>query len=332
MSRLLLSIAASAMLLGAQTPVGGPSLGFIFDAQGQALRPILGIPGAAIFGDPLQAPAPISTAAFSLRQNVAIVNDGAWKVVGLGTSTIAPTVLPDGLPTSARVSVSESGSAAAFYDSSNAVLSVVTGLTATDGSMAANAVALGGLPGGLTALAASDDGSLLVTSSVPDGGGEALMWLGQDGSTRQLASLQKTSSILLWNHGANALVVDRGANQVWSIQDPGGSAAITLLASDADGVSGPTGAALSTDGKQLWIANADAHTVLGIDTTTRATQSLSVAFDLTALHPFSDGQTFRLTRPGNGPMWMLDAAPGVDPRVVFVPAVQIPASSAEATQ
>jgi hypothetical protein len=329
MSRLLLLIAAGATMLSAQTPVGGPSLGFVFDARGQALRPILGISGASLFGDPLQAPTSVSRAALALRQNVAIVNDGAWKAIGLTPSAATITVLPDGLPAGARLAVSETGAAAAFYDSDNNAMSVVTGISSS--SMAANPVALDGLPGAITAMAAGDDGSLLLSASV-DGGGEGLFWISPDGSMRQLASLQSTAAILLWNQGASALVVDRGANQIWKIQDPGGNAAIALLASDADGVSGPAGAALSADGKQLWIANAGAHTVLGLDTNTRTTVSLSCGFDLTALLPMPDGQTFRLNELDSGPLWLLDTTPGVNPRLTFIPAVQAATSTEEAAQ
>ncbi len=342
MSRLLLLIAGGAILLGAQTPVGGPSFGFIFDASSRALRPILGIPGASIFGDPVPS-GPLTTAALSLRQSVAIVNDGAWKALGLTEAASTTTVLPDGLPASARVEVSENGTAAAFYDKDHRVLSVVAGIGTP--SMAARSIDLTALPGGIAVVAAADDGSLLVSASVP-AGGEALVWMGQDGSTRQLASLQATASILLWNQGASALVVDRAANQIWKIQDPGGNAAITLLASDADGVSGPVGAALSADGNQLWIANAGTGAVLGIDLNSRAGVSLSCGFDLKALLPMADSHVFSLNQAGNlnqpgrlnraasltdasglrragsGPLWILDTTPGADPRVVFVPALQ----------
>jgi hypothetical protein len=328
MFRLLLLLTAGAVVLGAQTPVGGPSLGFIFDAQGQALRPILGIPGASIFGGPLAASAPLSAAAISLRQNIAIINDGAWKALSLAQDASDAAALPDGLPAGARVAVSETGTAAAFYDADNSALSVVTGIGS---SATAAAVSLDGLPGGITAFAAADDGSLLLTAAVPDGG-EGLFWIGQDGSMRQLASLQGTSSILLWNHGANALVADRAGNQVWSLQDPGGNAALTQVASDADGVSGPAGAAMSADGKQLWIANATTRTVLGIDINTRSAVSLSCGFDLTTMLPTTDGVSFRLTDLTGGPLWILDATPGMDPRVVFVPAVPAAATSEEASQ
>jgi hypothetical protein len=324
-SRLLLLITGGAILLSAQTPVGGPSMGFVFDPSGHALRPILGIPGASIFGDPLQTSAPVVSAALSLRQNVAVVNDGTWKAVGLTASASATAALPDGLPANPRVVVSESGTAAAFYDSDNNVLSMVTGILSP--AMASGPVGLDALPGAITAFAAADDGSLLVSASI-DGGGEALFWIGQDGSARQLATLQAAASILLWNHGANALVVDRAANQIWKIQDPGGNAAITLMASDADGVSSPSGAALSADGNKLWIANSGNRNVLGIDTRSRVSVSLNCGCDITTLVPMADSQTFRLNQPHRGPLWLLDTSPGVDPRVIFTPAAH-PARSTE---
>ena len=330
MHKLLFLFAAALGALDAQpSALGGPSLGVVFDTRGQALRPILGIPGAALFGDPLTQASPLSSATVSMRQNIAVVNDGAWKAVPLSSSGVSNTVvLPNGIATNAKVAVSETGASAAFYDSANNALTVVTGIPA---SLAWGLAGLDSLPGPITRFAVADDGSLLLASSIP-GGGEALFWIGQDGSTRQLATLQHTSAILLWNSGASALVTDRGANQIWTIQNPGSNAAITLAASDADGVSGPAGAALSADGKQLWIANTGNRNLLGIDLATRASVTLDCGFDLTALLPMADGTSFRLNHLGKGPLWLLDTAPGAGPRIVFIPAIKTVDPSAEVAQ
>jgi hypothetical protein len=327
MSRILLLIAAGAAQLCAQpsASTGGPSLGFVFDSRGQVLRPILGIPGASLFGDPLVLPNSISTATIADKQTVAIVNDGTWKALALSAGSA--TVLPDGLPATARVAVSENGTAAAFYDGDNNALSVVTSISA---SPSLNAVSLAALPGNVSVFAVADDGSLLLSSPVA-GGGESLFWIGADGSVQQLASLQATASIRVWNQGANALVVDRAANQVWQIQNPGSNAAITLAGSAADGVSGPSGAAFSSDGR-LWIANAASQNVLGIDMNTRATVSISCSFEPKFVTPTGDGQTFRLNHGAAGPLWLLDATPGADARVVFVPALPTPTDNAGAAQ
>lgn len=307
---------------GAQVPFAGPSLGFIFDAPGQALRPIRGIPGAAVFGDAVAFPSPVSMAAISLKHNVAIVDDGAWQAMVTSAGSVATVTLPDGLPDTAQVVLSETGATAGFYDSDNGALSVVTGIVS--GNPAVASMGLTSLPGAITQFAPSDDGSVLLTAAVA-GGGEALIWLGPDGSSRQLANLQKAASIVLWNHGASALVVDHDANQVWRVQDPGGNAAISLVASDADGVAGPTGAAASADGSRIWIANTGAHGVLGIDPVSRATVVVACSVDPAALVPLADGQTFRLNDLNGGPVWVLDTAPGSDPRIVFIPAVPSPA-------
>jgi DNA-binding beta-propeller fold protein YncE len=291
----------------------------VYDAQSQALRPLTGIPGAAYFAAPLATPLAIGSAAFSLRQNIAVVNNGTWNALMLSPSGVTGTVnLPGSLPANARVELSETGSAAAFYDATNSALTVITGITA--GAPAANGVSLDSLPGAITKFAVGDDGSLLLASAM-SGGGEGLFWAGQDGSLLQLATMQSTASILLWNAGANALLTDRGASQIWQIQSPGNQAAITLLASAADGVAGPVGAALSSDGSQLWIANEGNQNVLGINLATRATLSLPCGFHLATLLPMTDGTSFRLNHAGKGPMWMLDTSPTSGPRIVFVPAM-----------
>lgn len=313
--------------VNAQTALTGPALGFIFDPHGQALRPIQGIPGAALFGDPVGFSSPVASAAVSLHHTVAIVDNGSWQVMLVNSSGVTTVGLPDGLPDNAQVVLSETGDAAAFYDTGNAALTVVTGILTSN--FVISPVSLDSLPGAVTHFAPADDGSVLLTASVA-GSGESLVWLGHDGSVNQLANLQKTASLLVWNHGASALVVDHDANQIWKLQNPGGTAALALAASSGDGVAGPTGAALSADGRLLWIANTDAHSVLGVDLTSRATQSIACSVDPAAMLPLADGQTYRLNDLDNGPVWVLDTAPGSGPRVVFIPA--IPAALSEVGQ
>jgi hypothetical protein len=53
---------------------------------------------------------------------------------------------------------------------------------------------------------------------------------------------------------------------------------------------------------------------------------------MTTLMPLSDGQTFRLNEAGDGPLWILDAAPGTAPRIAFVPAIPSTDNTEEAAQ
>src|SRR5438552_1897232 len=43
----------------------GPVIGYVFDATMQAIRPINGIPGSSVLGEPLTLPFPVAAAAFS---------------------------------------------------------------------------------------------------------------------------------------------------------------------------------------------------------------------------------------------------------------------------
>src|SRR5215831_9744405 len=53
--RILIVAAAGALWVQGQEParLSGPVIGFVFDGSARALRPILGIPGASLVGNPL---------------------------------------------------------------------------------------------------------------------------------------------------------------------------------------------------------------------------------------------------------------------------------------
>ena len=283
----------------AAAQVAGPSLGLIFDAQNSTLRPITGIPGAAMFGDSLALTNPLTSAVISARQNAAIVNDGAWKIVTLARDgSFTMTALPSNLAANAQAAISESGASAAFYVPGDTVINVVT-----NGSLTPINV-----PGALTHFAVREDGAVLA-SAVSADGSEGLYWLN---SGQRILTMGQTSAIVVTS--SYALVADAGANQIWKIQDAGNS----LLASATDGLSSPTAAALTADGRALWFLNAGAASLTGIDLTTRAQLSLACNCQPSALAPLAGGMAFRLTDLASGPVWLLDAA---DPaRLVFIPA------------
>jgi hypothetical protein len=59
--------------LGAQSSwINGPVLGFVAERSGSFVRPILGIPGASILGEPLELGSEVRIVAISPRQDYAI--------------------------------------------------------------------------------------------------------------------------------------------------------------------------------------------------------------------------------------------------------------------
>src|ERR1035438_3480723 len=122
-----LGLAASA-LPPQQGRLSGPVAGFVFDNSGRVLRPIQGVPGASLLGDPLSFGLDVAAAYIAPHQDSVIVvgadqslhlfllNGGAPTEVSLGGVTGTPE----------RVVFSPSGTAVALILAGSA--RVLTGL------------------------------------------------------------------------------------------------------------------------------------------------------------------------------------------------------------
>ena len=75
--------------------IEGPHLGLVFDASHKALRPILGIPGAAILGQPLDLGVELHKTAVSPRQDFALATEGEHNrvvVLIIGRKAVTPVL------------------------------------------------------------------------------------------------------------------------------------------------------------------------------------------------------------------------------------------------
>ena len=113
----------------AQSSLSGPSLGVIYDAAAQAIRPVWGIPGASTTGKRIDTGFAITAAAISPAQDYALAMsaDGSLKLViftpdGISIQDVKPAATPD------RMVLSPAGSAAILYYKSAAAVQVVSGL------------------------------------------------------------------------------------------------------------------------------------------------------------------------------------------------------------
>jgi len=148
----------AASLLPAQPgAVAGPSSGFVFDGAAQSLRPVLGVPGASILGDPLSFGFALTSASVAPAQDLAVVSaaDGSLHIFRLASGASTERTV-DGLSiVPERVVFSPSGTSAALYAAGKA--QILTGLP--DSPALAGTLDLGGAP---SAFALSDDGAYLL--------------------------------------------------------------------------------------------------------------------------------------------------------------------------
>jgi hypothetical protein len=317
MWRLGLAALAAFVASAQQGSLAGPVTGYVYDAPSRALVPVLGIPGAAVIGGPLNLGYDLASAWVSpgLDSAVAVASDGSVHLLRLSSGTVAElppgglSVFPD------EVVFSPSGTAALMYGGGK--LQAITGLP---GSPAAGgAFEFGTAEGGRTkpvrrphtSLAISDDGSLILAAA-----GASVLVFDADGSSRKLAGVAAGALVAFAPGGLDAVVVDRSAGVV-VYRGLKGAAVPILVAPPDDTMPSPSGVAFSADGSRLFVADSAAKTVAAFDIGAGTKSNLGCQCTPAGLARM--GSVFRLNDGASGPLWLLDAGAG-EARIVFVPA------------
>jgi hypothetical protein len=289
-------------------------VGFVFDAAVGALRPILGIPGAATLGAPLDAGFALSWASVAPRQDsaLAIDSNGAPHLLRLG-SGIAE-VRCGACPSAADTAVySPSGTAVALYSAGR--VQIVTGLPEAPAAGASLEVRGANGPHGGTAspdMALSDDGAWLLVSAA----GSADLFAA-NGGPRQLLRTGAYPLVSFAAGGHDAAVADFRRGALTLIRDVAGASAEQSLAAP-EGIRHARAVAFSSDGSRLFLAIPAQHSVV-VDEIASGTLK-TVACDCAPVRLSAMGKVLRLNETGAGPLWLLDAEGAAEPRVLFVPA------------
>ena len=317
--QLLIVFAVAASPMCAQSAVAGPVSGFVFDQSARALRPILGIPGASLLGDGLDAGSELAAAYVAPGQDWALavaadgpaffrLSSGALSRISVGGVTASPE----------RVAFSPSGTAVALYAAGR--IQVVQGLP--DAPSVAGALATG-VPGrssqalavqrsrgGLGSFAVSDDGSYVLYAE-----GDAIRLWGAAGEAFSVTEADANAVVAFAPGGHQAAVADSSGG-VAVLGDVSGAGSRRSLAAPG-GMAYPVGLAFSADGGTLFLADAGARQVTAFDVGVGA--ATAIPCDCVPAGLFPMGGLFRLNEAGAAPLWLLDARSG-EPRIVFVPA------------
>jgi hypothetical protein len=341
---LLLTIGAAA--LGAAS-LEGPRLGVVFDPAAKTLRPILGIPGAAIIGQPLVLHPEMEQAAVSPQQDYALATTGEGREVVLLHLDGSPARSIHGVASAPdRVALSSLGRAAALYYSDRNRIQVLTGLPGAPKAAFELYLSAGESP---SALVVSDDGHVVLT-----GIANTVFRITPSGEVPVLHGLRQVTSIALISvqgrttansskgrpspvhdgmgnpetevtpsastGGYDAIVADSGQNRIYRVRDVTGAAETQVLAGSDKGIAQPVAVAVSRDNQRVFVANAKsgATTILDLSGDAKPAK-VSCACKPTGLARLTGDSVFLLTEPSARPMWVLDAD-AHQPRVVFVPA------------
>jgi hypothetical protein len=299
-------ICVPVLLCGQQSQITGPVSGYVFDNSAHGLRPVQGIPGAALLGDPVDFGLQISSVAVAPRQDAAFVTaaDGTLHLFRIQPGAPADLSL-NGLANSPdRVSFSPSGTAAVLHGRGS--IQIVSGLP--DSAAIAASLSLSAAP---DSLAISDDGSALLVAS-----GNTVELFAGAADQGAVATTAGPALIAFAPSGHDAAVVDRTGTGIVLFHNLGSAVDSQNLAPTDEAIQSATALAFSIDGRQLLVAAG--NSVTAFDLTAGARNRIPCGCTPSTLARMGD--LFRLNELSREPLWLLDARPETA-GVTFVPAV-----------
>ena len=305
MKILSLACLAVSMLYGQNGSLSRPALGFVFDPAARSLRPVQGLPGAAVVGAPIEFGFVLSSAQVAPHLDSAFVTeaDGTPHFFTLSNGAPVEHAL-DKLASFVHVVYSPSGTAAAvLYPGKIQVIKGLPGSPVLAASITprANPRLRRPLP---DAIAVSDDGDYLIYAA---GGPVELLSLA--GDSRQVLDGAPVTLAAFAPGGHDAAVVQ--SDKIFIFNDIAGPATRRTV----DSPSAPSALAFSPDARSLVIASAAGRSVTSLNLASGERATLACDFVPAALVPM--GSVFRLNELGKDPLWLLDTASGRG--LVFVP-------------
>jgi hypothetical protein len=324
-----LSGASLALLCGcgsglgfSSTPVGpsspipsattnGPQLGYFWNAADATLRPVMGIPGASQIGESVVPAGMYTAGAAASVSAVALLQapDGSLDVMALPAGQ--PTHLSAATTTGAQVRFSPSGKSALVFTPGASSVVLVSGLTSTP---AASSVAT---PFAIQEAALGDSGSFAIATG--SAAGASIQIVGANGPATSVGSVG-TLGGLAFASGDGLLFADASNNTLTLVRNASTSPASAPVPTAALLMT-PAGLGVSPNGQWVLVANSADPSTVRVDLTAQ-NAPLKIACSCTPalVATVAGTATFRVTAPGNGPIWAVDAGAST-PRSFFIPAL-----------
>ena len=271
----------------ASAQVTSPLLGWLPD--GTRIRPMNGLPAAAILGRPVNIGHAITHPAISPNQNYVLASDASTGEVLLIIPSVSATVLNVPMKPDQTIA-SPQGSSAALWYSATAQLGVISGLPGAPAIRLIDGSVLGASP---VAIAVSDDGQWIAAASAAG----VYMW---GGSGVQEIYSGGDAAALAFFAGSSNLAVGTSTQ----ILEVSGSATSVLY----QGAVSPVGLATSFNNQKIVLAD-QSGTIYSIDATTQVASTNDCQCRPSGVFGL-DGSVFRLTSSSVGAIKIFDAAAG----------------------
>ena len=293
---------------GAQPTVTAPVLGYAYDPGLRAIRPVRGIPGAAVLGAPLEIGFVPADASIAPLQNyaLAVSRNQAVSLIRWDNGSPSAASLTSTMARLGRIAFSPSGTAAILYDSVSARMQLVTGLPGTPSIQELQ-------PAGSTAadaFAVADNGTVVLSAA------GSVRSISPDLNSIPLPLPAGIVALAFDPAGANLLAAT-GSGDVYLAQNVTTNFFFRQVYTGDDRTSGPIAVQFSPNGAAAFVANPSG--VATIDLNSGAASAIPCQCTPTGLQPFGPAGLFRITEISRRPLLLFDGTPSGN-RFWFVPA------------
>jgi hypothetical protein len=305
-------------------PPAGPVLGYVWDAAGQSLRPVRGVPGASIVGSPVVSAAGqgIISAASSNISGTALFLDAKGEVFQAALSGGALSKVAS-IPGATALMPSNSGSYAL--------------VTAKDGAGMSSAAVISGLPKSPVvqnlSVAASQSGQSSILGGAASDTGTVVLAMGSEAGVSFVAFAGQGAGVPLataqgfggvqFVPGSDELVFADGASGALSAVAHVNTKPTVSVLSPAGGIAAPVALDITQNGRWVMAVNHSGNGLradLSGATIPTKLHCGCAPTQVVAMNGGASGSTLRLVTADGGPLWVVDAGV-VSPQVQFIPAI-----------
>jgi DNA-binding beta-propeller fold protein YncE len=286
-----------------------PRLGFAWDGRSNQIRPIHGIPGAAILGEGTGKTS-YASVVISPRHDLALAisaENGKVQAIRLSSGDVQDV---PGIAAPFRLIFSPSGTAGLAVGPR---LQLLTGLPDT---ITVQDLALPPDAGAPTAIAVSDDAQLVLFSA--RSGDTSSTWLLAPGMSPFQVAVPGPIAVASFQPGARDAVALDPDGTVYRILNSAIPGEVRLFYAGSSQTADPVAVRVSADGRRVYTANR-LGTLTVIDPAAISVDAVDCGCGPTGIEPLSSSNLFRVTEISDRPVMLFDVSTPT-PRVWFVPA------------
>ena len=265
------------------------------------MRPIKGIPGAALLSAAVALPQEVISVNFAPGQEYAIVERASGAsigVIGFPNADPGPLIpVTRGISKPDIIAFSPNGGAVALYSASEGRLQVLGGLP--DKPQMTRDMLSGELPDAVRLLAIADDGVTLLEGTV-----NSAVYLLAASGPQLLESVSDLAGIAFNPKTIDAVVLDRDGGTLSLLQGVGSVPSSRVLAHGLVGLEGII--ALATNGSSAVITNANAKQLWEVDLKSLKVQTLKLPTTPEMLKPLRVNGHYLLSWEPGRLSWIVD--------------------------